>query len=351
MPRRTFAPRRAGLAVLLLAALATHAVAQDSSLYPNTNGFGVAFDSGEDWHRQCMRVAHLAPSPAYARAPTLEEPLTQATDIYYLKREQAATTTAEWRRVRERALAKGDDAVLMMLYANGYGMARDTDRAIYHACRLPTAKAEMEARVGYLASGAVAHEDQPFDLCDHITSGRMGGVCAGIAEMRNERVRNARLERFAAALPAAARPPFARLRKAADAFALKTADEVDMTGSGAAGFVTQGVARRKNEFLETLLHAAQGKLAPASGEQLAQLDRQLNAAYRALLEAPSGQDGHPERIGSSTVTREDVRTTERAWLAYRDAWAAYLAARGASDDLTPVLAQLTRQRIAQLARI
>jgi hypothetical protein len=76
MPRRTFALRRAGLAVLLLATPGAHAVAQDSSAYPNTNGFGVAFDSGEDWHRQCMRAAHLAPSPAYAAAPALEEPYT-----------------------------------------------------------------------------------------------------------------------------------------------------------------------------------------------------------------------------------------------------------------------------------
>ena len=68
----------------------------------------------------------------------------------------------------------------MMLYANGYGVARDTSRAIHYACRLDTAKAEMEARVAYLASGALAHDDQPFDLCDHITSGRMGGVCAAI---------------------------------------------------------------------------------------------------------------------------------------------------------------------------
>jgi uncharacterized protein YecT (DUF1311 family) len=338
--------RPAALAALLLWAGVTQA-GQAAVPYPNTEGFGVDFSKGEDWYLQCMRVARLLP-PRPALAPGKR---CDATELYYLKRDQRSTSQAEWRQVRACAEAGGDDAVLMMLYANGYGVPRDAGRAIHHACRLDTAKAEMEARVSYLASNAAAHDSQPFDLCDHITSGRMGGVCANIAEMRNERVRNARLERFAAALPAAARLPFARLRQAADAFALKSADEVDMTGTGAAGFATQRVARRKNEFLETLLHAAQGKLAPASGEELAQLDRQLNAAYRALLATPSEQEGHPERIGSTTVTRDDVRTTERAWLAYRDAWAAYLAARGASDDLTPVLAQLTRQRIAQLGRI
>jgi len=337
--------------LLLLAALGAHAAAPDAAPYPNTNGFGVPFDSGEDWHRQCMRVAHLAPSPAYAAMPTAEGQLTKATDLYYLKRDQAGTTDGEWRQVRTQALAGADDAVLMMLYANGYGVPADADRALYHACRLDAAKAEMETRVAYLATRGVARDAHPFDLCDHITSGRMGGVCAYIKETRTDRVRSARLDRFAAALPAPARRPFAQLRQAADAFARKSADEVDMSGTGAPGFATNSVARRKNEFLETLLRLDQGKLAQAGAGEFAQLDRQLNIAYRKLLARPSGQDGHPARLGYSTVTREDVRTTERAWIAYRDAWAAYLAARGAGGDLDAVLAQLTRQRIAQLGRI
>jgi uncharacterized protein YecT (DUF1311 family) len=349
MLRRTFVLRRAGLAVLLLAAFGAPALAQD--LYPNTSGFGVPFDSGEDWHRQCMRVIDLAPFPAYARAPTLDEPYTEATDLYYLKREQATTTAAEWRRVREQALAAGDDGVLMMLYANGYGVARDMDRAIYHACRLPTAKAEMEARVGYLSSGAIAHDNQLFDLCDHITSGRMGGVCAMIGEGRADRVRHARLERFAAALPPAARAPFMRLREAAEAFARQSADEVDMSGTGGPGFAWRHSGRRKEEFMATLFQAAEGKIARTGVAQLARLEQALDAQYRKLLATPSKDANHPERIHYSTVTKDEVRATERAWLAYRDAWSAYLAAAHTPTDAVSLRAELTRQRIAQLKRL
>lgn len=354
MSRRSPALRRAGLTPLLLAlllGLSAPAAAQDTSLYPNTNNFGVPFDGGEDWHQQCMRVARLAPSPAYAITPPLEEPYTQATDLYYMKREQATTTAAEWRRVREQALAAGDDAVLMMLYANGYGVARDTDRALYHACRLPTAKAEMEARVGYLASGAIAHDDQPFDLCDHITSGRMGGLCSMIDKGRDDRVRRARLERFAATLPVAAREPFARLREAAAEFARKSADEVDMSGTGGAGFATRHIGRRDEEFMQTVFKAADGKIARTNAAQLARLERQLDAQTRAVLATPSEQENHPERLHYLTVTREDVRSTGRAWLAYRDAWAAYLSAARARSDLVSVQAELTRQRIAQLSQL
>lgn len=348
MFRRTSVFRRAGFAVLLAGGLGAHAAPAGVVPYPNTSGFGVDFDSSEDWHRQCMRVAHPSPLPATASAGR-----TQAckADLYYLTRDRAATSPAEWRQVRECALADGDDAVLMMLYANGYGLARDTDRAIYHACRLDTAKAEMEARVDHLASAGAALDDQPFDLCDHITSGRMGAVCAAIGERRDERVRRARLDRFAAALPAAAREPFARLRQAAAVFARKSANETDMTGTGGAGFALRQAGRRDEEFMETLFGAASGKIGRASAAQLARLDRQLKLQYRRVLATPSAQADQPERIGYSTVTRNDVRATEQAWLAYRKAWAAYLAAARSPADLASVRAQLTRQRIAQLKRL
>jgi uncharacterized protein YecT (DUF1311 family) len=337
--------RPAALAALLLWAGATHA-GQAAAPYPNTDGFGVEFSKSEDWYRLCMRVEPLAPPRPVAAGNRCD-----ATELYYLKRDQEATSNGEWRQVRECAEASGDDAVLMMLYANAYGVPRDADRAIHHACRLDTAKAEMEARVAYLASNAAAHDSQPFDLCDHITSGRMGAVCAGIREGRAGRVRNARLDRFGAALPAAGRKAFLPLRKAADAFAQKSAAEVDRTGSGAAGFVIQGVAHKKDAFVETLLAAAQGKVAQASAAQLAELDSELNLEYRKLMATLSVQEEHPGRFGDSTVRRENVRGTERAWLAYRDAWEAFLAASDLSTDAVSIKVLLTRQRIAQLKQI
>ena len=339
--------RSVALAALLLSACVAQAAQPAALAYPNTEGFGVDFEKSEDWYRHCMRVAHLAPSPA----PHAGEQRCNATDLYYRKRDQESTSDAEWGQVRACAEASGDDAVLMMLYANGYGVAPDADLAVYYACRLDTAKAEMEGRVAYLASNTVAHDSHPFDLCDHITSGRMGAVCAGISEGRAGRIRHARLERFAAGLPEQAREPFARLRTAAKAFTQKSADEADMSGTGAAGFALEDMGRRDEEFTETLLQAASGALPRASAAQLEQLDRQLNASYRELLGKPSDDKNHPERLGYSTVARDDVRSTERVWLAYRDAWEAFLAAARLPVDLISVKAVLTRQRIAQLKRI
>ena len=348
MPRRLAVLRQIALAAILQWSCTTAAAEPAAAPYPNTEGFGVPFEKGEDWYRHCMRVER----PAAPRVPVKPGKMRcDATDLYYLKRDQATTSHAEWRQVHACAEGNGDDAVLMMLHANGYGTARDPDRAIHHACKLDTAKAEMEGRVGYLASPAAASDGQAFDLCDHITSGRMGGVCAAIKEGRADRIRSARLERFAASLPTPARQPFARLREAAAAFTQRSGDEVDMTGTGAAGFAFRHAGRRDAQFLETLLKAANGNLPRASAQELARLDRQLNAAYRTLLSAPSEQENHPERIGPSTVERAHVRGAERAWLAYRDAWEPFLVAARLPTDVISIKAVLTRQRIAQLKRI
>lgn len=322
--------------------------ADPAAVYPNTEGFGVPFSTNEEWYRHCMRVQGLvAPRPP---APP-GKARCDAAALYYRKHDQARTSAAEWRQVRSCAEASGDDAILMMLYANGYGSARDMDRAIYHACRLDTAKAEMEARVAYLASTAAAADRHPFDLCDHITSGRMGSVCAAIGESRADRVRAARLDRFAASVPAKAREPFARLRQAAAAFARQSAAEVDLSGTGGPGFATRHAGRRDQEFMETLLNAAGGKLPRATTAQLAQLDQALNAQYQTVLGLPSENDDQPERLRYSTVTREDVRSTERAWLVYRDAWDAFAAAAPLPTDAVSIKAVLIRQRIAQLKRL
>jgi hypothetical protein len=119
--------------------------------YPNTNNFGVPFTKDEPWYQQCMRVAAQTASDA-PTARTMA-PKCNASDLYYSKRDQAVTSPAEWRTVRQCALAHDDSAVLMMLYANGFGVPRNADIAMHYACDLEfIAKAEMEARIGHLSA-------------------------------------------------------------------------------------------------------------------------------------------------------------------------------------------------------
>jgi uncharacterized protein YecT (DUF1311 family) len=331
---------------LLLLALTASASALAAGPYPHTDNFGVPFSTDEDWYKQCMRAEHLHPAPSAARMPADCKPI----DLYDRKRGQAVTSQAEWDQVRACALAKNDNAVLMMLYANGYGVLQDSSRAIHHACMLDfIAKSEMEHRIAHLADGPVG--DRPFDLCDDITSGYMGAVCASRFESNNGRVREARLDRAARTLSIASQGKFATLRQAAAAYAEAGAAEVDFQGTGAPASAIQRQARLCEEFMQAALDAIAGKLPLASPDDFAARDAELNQVYREVMEAPSAQAEWPDRIGSLTVAHADVRKTERLWLAYRDAFAAFAANLPAGRDSAAVTTLLTTQRLDLLQKL
>lgn len=310
--------------------------------YPNTGSFGVPFSKDEDWYRQCLRVENQS-APAPAATPPAD---CDASDLYYRKRGQAVTSQAEWDGVRASAVAHGDHAILMMLYANGFGVPRNADIAIRHACQVDAAKAEMAGRIAHLAAGVPANA--VFDQCDDITSGRMGAVCASLRQAQDQRVRGARLERLAATLPAPARAAFQRLQAAAARYAAAAGAETDMQGTAAPSFAIAREERMREQFMQAVLDAAAGRLPAASSQDAAARDRELNDVYRTLMAAPSPQQDWPDRLGDTTIERKDVRAAERAWIAYRDAFAAFAAQLQAGADANAVNALLTRQRIAAL---
>lgn len=321
---------------LLLAGLA------QAAPYPNTSNFGAPFSQDESWYRQCMRVEGRS-------APGLDgKTATQgcnAGDLYYNKRSQALTSAAEWGQVRACALAQQDDAVLMMLYANGFGVQKDTDIAIHHACKLEfIAKAEMESRIAHLSSPQAA--GAVFDQCDDITSGYMGSVCAGIRERQAERVRKARLDRHAAALPPSARRALTQLHAAADRYA--AAAETNMQGTAAPGLAIARKGKLEEQFARTLARVLDNGLPAASPQDLARIDRQLNAAYKTVMSPAPSEAGRPERVGESTITRTDVRQAERRWIAYRDAFIAFRARLPSGASREAIGVELTRQRLAEL---
>lgn len=336
---------RIAVRTLLATALLAVACPSPAASYPNTSNFGVPYSEDESWYQQCMRVErHAAPGYGEGKAA----PGCNAGELYYRKRDQAVTSAAEWRQVRGCALAREDDAVLMMLYANGFGVERDTDVAIHHACKLGfIAKAEMEGRIAHLAApqraGAV------FDQCDDVTSGTMGSICAGIRAGQSERKRENRLDRMAADLPASARAAFARLRQAAGRYA--GAAEVDMQGSGAAGFAIAHEARMLAQFDELLPQVMANRLPPASPQDADRADRELNAVYRTLMTPTPSERGRPERLGESTITRQAVREAERRWIAYRDTFLAFRARLPSGASADAINAALTRERLAQLKRL
>lgn len=333
---------------LVLSLLSLPALGQAETPYPNTATFGVPFSEDEVWYRQCKRVEHRGATDAGARAAGAAQ--CEASGLYYDARSQARASTAQWQAVRECALASGDRPVLMMLYANGFGVERDLDVAMHYACSLDfSAKAEMEARIAHLAS--MRPGSPVFDQCDDITSGHMGTICADIRETRAGRVRDARLAQMVRQLPKAARDRFEALRTAAERYADAGSAETDMQGTAAPGLAIARHGRLREQFMQAALDAAAGKLPPSSAEQVAQLDRELNRVYGEVMALPSSQAEQPERIGESTISRADVREAERRWIAYRNAFLAFGAQRSSGSDIHAIHAHLLRQRIEALRRI
>jgi hypothetical protein len=244
--------------------------------------------------------------------------------------------------------AQGDESVfggrtmLMMVYANGKGARQDYDVAIHLACGIEGAPAESDGRVRDLVDRRKrGDKDGDFDYCDDITSGLAHGYCAGHSQNVDEAKREAVWARLTASWSPGEKQALARARAAHKAFAqAHSGGELDLSGTARGAIAIAAEERLAAELLADVQALEAGR-APAGGPAgFAGADAALNAAYRKELAAvvPDSGPGAP--------TREGIRTAERAWLAYRDAFLAFAALRYPNVSRDSLAAWLTRQRIA-----
>lgn len=325
------------LACMVLLGAAPAAAPAD---YPNTATFGVPFSETETWYRQCMAVQSMAPPPQ--DLPVRPPAPCDATALYYDALDRQPAGSAAWKQVRECAIAMDDKTVLMMLYANGFGVQKNLPLATKYACSLNTlvAKAEMEARVAYLSAG---NSSKRFDFCDHITSGANGALCASVAEQRNQSRRNARLANIERRLPSAARQALGELRRSAQAYVTRI--ETDMHGTAAVGLAIDQQGRMMDEFVEDVSNALAGTPAQGSEGELEQVNAALENRFRAVLAMPAADGNDPGRIGQATITRADVEKAQAAWHAYAKAWQPFLAACACKTDPVALQTMLAKRRI------
>ena len=239
------------------------------------------------------------------------------------------------------------DRMLMTIYANGRGAARDLDLATALACRAGFAPAEVDARVRHLARLKVeGWTGTDFSLCDDITSGLMQGVCADHDQLIARAARASAFAALSARWTSAERAAWGAVQKAAAAFVdARGQNEVDQSGTGRGAFVV-GAEEKAEQAVATLLADAEaGRIAPASPADAKTADAALNAAYGALMARA------PALAKDTTLTAAGIATTERAWLRYRDAWLVFARLRYPALPPDALLARLTRDRTAQLADV
>lgn len=236
------------------------------------------------------------------------------------------------------------ESILAMIFANGDGVARNDEFAIAYACKAGGAPAEISGRVGHLLERKRQGATVPdrFDFCDDITSGFMQGFCSARAAKKDAVGRDAELAKLTAPLKPAAKTAYARLRKAFEAYRAALGDnEVDLSGTARGAMVIGAREEEEDAFLATLREVlGAAPIAPAT--PLAQADAALNAAYKKV-------QAEPDESRWGTVTKAGIRTAQRAWLGYRDAFAAFATTAGSTTAPDRLAAALTARRTENLA--
>jgi hypothetical protein len=234
-------------------------------------------------------------------------------------------------------------AMLMTIYANGIGAARDLDVATHLACRVDGAPAESDGRVLHLQTlKAEGSKGGDFHFCDDVTSGLAMGWCAGHEARITAAKREARIAALTRGWKPTERAAFARLQAAEERYAeAHSGGEIDASGTMRGVFWTAARENRAEELLGLIEGLAAARPVPRDVGGFVGADRALNTAYRARLAAL-------RREPSGTVTAEGVRGAQRAWLGYRDTFLAFAAVKYPGISRDSLAARLTRLRIATL---
>lgn len=337
------------LGLVLLLTASSHAES-----YPNTSRFGGDVDTTAEWYRQCMEVKDV-------EVPTNEKPLPAtesfsvgcSTSQYYIVK-GSAPTEREWSDVLSCARQSRNMEVLMMLYANGFGVQKNSRIALHYACQVPGAPAEVESRVSRLVariasddSGVAAKDSAIFDLCDDVTSGYLGGYCAQYHLEENEAEVQRWKKKYLEKLSPAARVRLVELEQATREFAeRRAAAEISPMGTGYATFLLGA----KSEVIEQLFRDLkafdeQGDLT-LSVASFSDSDAKLNRIYRVIMSIDDSNG--TSSLDSLRLSKTSIRDSQRAWIRYRDAWLAFMKVQYPEVSGEKWAAALTKRRTEQL---
>ncbi len=234
----------------------------------------------------------------------------------------------------------GGKTILMMLYANGRGVARNYDLAIKLACEIPGAPGDVAGTVHELLRYKESKwQGNNFSICDHSGGRYMYGQCALLDYRFEHADREKKLDEMAAKLTPAETKAFEGLRRAAAAFfKIQAAKGQDLTGT----FEIQEVGFQERTMLASLEQFEQGDLPKFAPVDAAKADAEMKEKYEQCLTRKFG----PNR----TVTAEGIKEAQQAWLPYRDAWVKFGTTKYPKVSATAWRTWITQQRTAVLQK-
>ncbi len=319
----------------------------------------VAQDAAEKTAEEiCARVANYKPDPK-AR-PTEEDRKLVASGalrpIYLLQWGEEATEDREYDETRRYCLVKGDcDIGLAMIFANGWGVARDYDAATWCLCRADREVAPLirEKMLAHVERMRTAEEPEDLRYCDYATDPLELLSCPqptpteGWPKDRIARVRETLTPEAARALDG--------LATDLDAFASADADVHAFWALGNVMYTPQKVEeedRIRNEQVSALERLAAARAPGCAAAALKAADAELNGSYRRVRAVPP-ESPHRDSGEHKAEWVETLRDAQRAWIRYRDAWTAFYQARwkgtAKPEELKrEISCALTLERSAQL---
>jgi len=305
----------------------------------------------------CARLASFKPGPD-ARPTEADRELAASDSLapgaYFV---ELCKDKKEYDETRSYCLVKGHcNRDLAMIFANGWGVKRDYDAATWFLCRTEDiAPHELRSMLGHIETMRKAEKPADLLYCDHVVSGSGQLYCEQVAAARREEERPDRIAKLKQTLSAEAAGALDALVEALEAFA-EAETGLKVFGEGGTGYAAIAVQEQeavREEQLAAVERLAGARAPGCSAEALEAADAGLNESYRLARTVP------PECYRCSDPKVEwaaTLRDAQRAWIRYRDAFAAFYLARwkGKADPEAlkrEIVHDLTTERSVQLAGI
>lgn len=207
----------------------------------------------------------------------------------------------------------GGKAILLMVYANGNGAARNFDVATKLACSLGGGPGDDAGRVYQLDRLKKQNwTGNNFSVCDHSSAREMYEQCAILSERFDKIERDQKFNELIAAWKPAEKKAFHTFMEEANRFfEVQAKNGVNLEGT----FEIQEEIFFKNNLLTSLQALERGELPNYTAEEFQKAEAAEKAAYQRT------QTGDVTQWG--TVTRQSVQKSEDEWLRYRNAWIAF----------------------------
>ncbi len=252
----------------------------------------------------------------------------------------------DWARYRKCQLSESavDNNAVAEIYANGWGVSRNPKLAIALVCHASGVPAELIGLVDTLYTTKDLTRLEPdFRFCDHVTSGSNAGFCAAEAAKTSKRKRDKIFARLMSKWTPAQKLSFEHSREAANSYFEEHArSEQDMSGSMRGAIAIDEQRALQDEFLKFVQALERGKI--PKDIQFKKADKELNVLYKAALAANSSENDW-------AVSAKGIQTTQRLWIAYRDAWVEFATRRYPKTAPSVWKTEITRQRSVLLKKL